>query len=113
MVVTDTAKNRVRDLISADLSSASLGTGGTSASVTDTGLETIDATTTKAPVVTLSNKTIEIRHTLNTAEGNGTTYKEFGVFMNADGVLLDRVVFPDYEKTSANELTTIDIIKIG
>ena len=112
MAITTTSKNRIRDLIVADISSAELGTDGTDASATDTDLGAGVAATNKVPVITTGNKTITVTHILSTTEGNGNTYKEAGIFMNGDAVLLDRTVYPDTVKTSAIELTTIDVIRV-
>jgi hypothetical protein len=111
MVITTNAKNRVRDLIVNELSTASLGRDGTTATASDTDLGDEVAVTIKTPTVSTDNKTISITHNLLSTEANGETLREFGVKLTGD-ILLDRVVFPDYEKTAANELTTIDIVRI-
>lgn len=113
MVIQTDGNNRIRDLVGADISSVVLGTDGTSATKADGSLGTAVVATSKAPDITYSNQKINVRHTLLSSEGNGNTFKEIGVYMNSDAVLLDRVVIPDYEKTSANELVTLDIFKIG
>lgn len=112
MVVTNNAKNRLRDLIRTDISSVELGTGGSDASVNDIGLESGVTETNKMPSITTGNRTLTITHTLSTAEGNGNTFREAGIFINSDSVLLDRVVFPDTLKTESIELTTIDVIRV-
>jgi len=112
MVITTDAKNRIRDLLRADISSAALGTGGTSATSSDTDLETVIESTRKSPTISTSNKTITIQHELLSTEGNGNTFREGGIFIDSDGILLDRFVYPDFDKTAANELVTIDVIKI-
>lgn len=111
MVVTISAKNRIRDLVAGDVSSMALGDGGNSATAADSDLQSTIESTRKAPTIILKDRTIEFRHELSTAEGNGETFRELGVFMNGDEVLLDRAVFPDFQKTEANSLTTIDIIR--
>jgi hypothetical protein len=112
MAITEDSKNRIRDLIVADITSGELGTDGTDASSVDTDLIAGVPATSKVPVITTGNKTITLTHSLSTTEGNGNTFKEAGIFMNTN-VLLDRVVFPDVVKTSAIELTTIDVIRIS
>jgi hypothetical protein len=111
MVVTTDAKNRIRDLIKNDITSMSLGTDGTDPTESDTDLLAEDATTSQTPEIVVSNKTISITHTLDTATGNGVTFREGGVKMNTT-VLLDRFVFPDFDKTADLSLTTIDILRI-
>lgn len=111
MVVTNNGKNRIRDLIVAEIDSAALGRDGTTATATDTDLGDEISGTSKTPAISTDNKTITITHDLLSTEANGETIREFGVKLNGD-ILLDRVVFPDFLKTAANELTTIDIIRI-
>ena len=110
MVVTNTGKNRIRDLLAADIINARVGTGTTSATTTDTDLETEIVGSDKTPTVTTSNKTLSISTTWLSTEVNGNTISESCVDTNT--VMLDRFVFPDYEKTASNELTIIDVINI-
>lgn len=95
----------------ADLSSMALGTDGTSATAADSDITSNEATR-QMPLVTVTDRTIILTHIIDTATGNGVTYREGGVFINSDGVLLDRFVFPDFEKTEALSLTTIDVLRI-
>jgi hypothetical protein len=113
MAITDSGKNRIRDLIVVDISSVELGSDGTSVSVTDTDLGTSIPATSATPVITSGNKTMNISHTVLSTVANGETLREVGVFMNGDAVMLDRVVFPDLVKVNSIELTTIDLVRIG
>lgn len=112
MVVTNNAKNRIRDLLSADISSSSLGTGTTSPTAGDTAMEAEDVTTNATPTQTTGNKIVNSKHIMLSTIGNGTTYTEFAVKMNSDGTLLNRVVFPGFSQTANTELHTTTVYRI-
>lgn len=112
MVVTNTGKNRIRDLVSNDIYETTLGTGTTSADVGDTALQTPDATTTATPDQTSGNKLINSKHILLSTIGNGNTYAEIGIFVNNGTVLLSRAVFPDFNKTQKLELHSVTTYRI-
>lgn len=111
MVVTNISKNRIRDLIGQDISTAAVGTDGTPPSATDTDLIAKDATTENPVTVLYGDKSISITYILNSLTGNGNNYQEFAVYFS-NGELLDRVVFPAFNKTDSVELHIIDIITI-
>jgi hypothetical protein len=112
MAITDSGKNRIRDLLLADINSGKLGTDSTDPTATDTALGAVDATTSATPTNTTGNKTINSTHILLSTIGNGTTYKEFGTFVNSGATLLNRVVFPDFAKNSSVELHTTTVIRV-
>ena len=111
MVVSNTGKNRTRDLMADDVIEISLGTDGTTAVVGDTDLGAEIAGIAKLPTITTTDRTINMQYELYSTEANGETIKEGGVKMTGD-ILLDRFVFPDYDKTATNALIIIDIINI-
>lgn len=106
-----TGKNKIRDYLASDLSYGELGTTGTDFDSGDTNLGTPDASTQGNLTITKSNQTVTTRHVLLSTVGNGNIYKEYANKFT-DGVTFDRVVFPDYEKNSANELITIEVFRI-
>ena len=112
MVVTNTGKNRIRDLIAQDSYNASFGTDNTTPTVDDTDLIAKDSNTTHDVVATTSDRTVNIKHILLSTDANGVTLKEFGVYLNNGADLLDRVVFPDLDKTSSEEIHTIITLRI-
>ena len=112
MTITITSKNRLRDLMIADITSMTVGTDGTSATTGDTDLGAEIAGVSKTPSIITQDRTINFQYTIYSTEGTGNTIKEAGVFMNSDTIMLDRVVFPDFVHTTSNELTVIDIINI-
>lgn len=106
MGITNEQKNRLRDLMDSDISSAVNGTGNASFSSSDTSLDVEDATTSATPATTTGNKILNVRHILLSTVGNGNTYQEFGVKANSDSVLVSRVVHPEFDKTNKLELHT-------
>ena len=112
MVVVNDAKNRIRDLLEADINTAKLGTDGTAPTAGDTDLGTVDATTVATPTNTTGDKTINSTHIMLSTVGVGTTYKEFGIFIDSGNTLLNRVVFPDFAQTANTELHTTTVIRI-
>lgn len=110
-MINNSAKNKIRDLIVPEITNARIGTGTTEATSTDTDLDTEITSSDQTPTVTISNKTISTSTFWNAAEANGETVTESSVDFT-DGVMLDRFVFPDYDKTASNTLTVIDIINI-
>jgi len=113
MVVTNDGKNRIRDLIVADISSVELGTDGTNATIVDTDLGVGVASTNAVPTITTGNKILNISHTTLSTVANGSTLREAGIFLNSDTIMLDRIVFPDIAKVDSIEITTIDLIRVN
>lgn len=112
MVLVDSGKNRVRDLIKADLTIGKLGTSGTDPSVNATDLGSVDATTSATLTNTTGNKLINSEHVLLSTIGNSTTYKEFATYLNSGTVLFDYVVYPDFLKSNTLELHTISTLRV-
>lgn len=106
------SKNKIRDLIEADIYTGEAGTGTTSPAITDTDLETPDATTENTVESTVSNQIINTRYIMYSNQGNGNIYNEMGLKFS-DGTLFNRVVFPDFTKTSSGELHTTFITRIN
>lgn len=112
MVVTNDGKNRIRDLVSADISTTKLGTDNTAPTVGDTDLGAVDTNTAATPTQTTGNKIINSKHILVSTIGNGTTYNEMGIFINSGSTILSRSVFPDFNKTANLELHTTTVFRI-
>lgn len=113
MTVVNDGKNRIRDLLIADLDTASLGTDSTAPTVGDTDLVSEDATTNASMTVTTGNKLVNTTHILLSTIGVGTDYKEFGVYVNGGSTLLSRVVFPTFSQSANTELHTTTIFRIN
>ena len=91
MVITTEGLNRIRDLVSDDITDLTLGTGTTAADPTDTDLETKDATTEKNVTKTKTDKQIKFDYTLNSTEGTTGTYTEMK--LHSSSTDHDRVVY--------------------
>lgn len=112
MVISNTAKNRIRDLIHDDIGVGEMGTGTNVPLESDTGLQTPISASRATVTKSKSDRTVSITHTLNSATGNGNTFSEFGVFLNSDADMLNRVVFPGIAKTNAFELSTTVVYRV-
>lgn len=112
MVVLKTGKDRIKDLVVADMDSATHGTDGTKPTSTDLDLGAKDATTTDLVTTTSATQTFNARHIMLSPIGNGTTYKEVAFYMNGGNTPLSRVVYPDFQKTSTIELHTISTFRV-
>lgn len=104
MVVVREAKNRIRDLVNADITVGKFGTGTTDPSTGDTDLETEVGATESTNTQTVGNQIINSKNILVSTIGNGSTLTEYAIFMNGGSTMLSRVTFPDFAKTSSLEL---------
>ena len=102
MAITKTAKNKIKDLIAADIFSAISGLSPQPINVTDTSLIIPDSSTENPVTTTLFNQTINTLYVLYSNQGNGVTYKESGI-KTSNGVQLNRIIFPDIDKDSSSE----------
>lgn len=107
MVLCKKGKNRIRTLIVNDLSSGEHGTDGTAPTISDTDLGTAVSATNASLRATELERAFSVEHVMLSTIGNGTTFKEYVVYLNSDSVMLDRVVYPDFDKTNNLQLTTI------
>lgn len=91
MVMTNEGLNRIRDLISADMTKGTLGTSGTAASVSDTGLGTADAATEENLTSSTQDQLIQKDYALASTDGTNGTYREFKIHNSTYD--FDRIVF--------------------
>lgn len=77
MVVLEEGLNKIRDLVNTNLTKGQNGTGTSTTSPTDTGLEVSVAATLKSLVNNTSNKLLTTTHTLLTTDGNDLSFTEF------------------------------------
>ena len=113
MVITNEAKNRLIELLEGDISSAIHGTDGTDPNVGDTDLGAPVAATSAAVTTTIGEKLLNVKHILTANDGNGTTFREFGIHTMADTKLMNHIVYPDFDKSGALELHTITTIRVN
>ena len=112
MVLVKNGKNWVRDLMVGNttnvVNQAGLGTDATTPAETQTGLNNNTnfgtAGTVKAISKNTADKQIVYSYTLTATEGNGSTYKEFGLSSSTGSFLFNRQTFADLPKTSAEQL---------
>ena len=112
MVMILEGKNKVRDLINADIDNGELGTGTTPETEADTGLETPVGATELAVTTTTASKQIQIDYNLNSVTGNGNTYSEYEFQSTEAGVSYNRITFFGLAKTDAEELQISTILDI-
>jgi len=111
MVVLDEGIEKIAEIIEPELTQGQWGTGTTSPTETDTGLETPVAATKLTTTSTLSGTTIEQTHTLPSTAANGNTLTEFSSLFS-DDTNLDRTVGGGISKTASIEVITISQFNI-
>ena len=112
MVILNDGKNRVRDLIDADKYQGQVGTSGTDADASDTGLGAAVAGTNKALTSSTANKQVVLDYNLLSTEGNGNTLKEYVTTLNSGTDFLTRITFPNIVKSSSIEIQISTVIDI-
>lgn len=112
MVVVNEGKNRIRDLIDADVSGGEVGTGTTPASVSDTDTETAVASTLNTVTTSVADKQVTIDYNLGASQGNGSAVTEHTLFMNSDADLLARFVFSSLTKSSDEQWQFTTTVKV-
>ena len=93
--------NQIRDLHSAGIDKAHMGTDGSAVTEAQTGLQTAVVASKLAVTITSSDKTNVINYTLPSTAGTGSTYREFAVIKDGT-VEFNRVTFTGVAHT-ANE----------
>ena len=83
MTVAKVGKERIIDIVDADITTAKLGTGTTSPTEADTDLETPIAATDASTTNVQGTKILNVGHILNSGTGTGNSYTEFVVYINS------------------------------
>lgn len=96
--------NRIRDLHYADVDKGQLGTDGTAASESQTGLVTAVGATKLAVTKQQSEKTNTFTYTLPSTTGTGSTYREFEIISDANSVDYNRITFTGIAHTVNDDL---------
>lgn len=106
-MITNNGYSTIASQIATLFTHGEVGSGNTTPQPTDTTLETPISGTLKALDSSQSNnKVITTIYTLDTATGNGSTIKEFGLEnVGTTTTLISRYIFPSINKTSNLELT--------
>ena len=96
--------NRIRDLLSTDLTKAQLGTDNTVPKEEDTGLVTPIGGTKLSTTYSTADGELTVSYTLDNATGLNQTYKEFAL-LDVNENVFSRIVFNDYDHDSSKTLT--------
>ena len=110
MIVND-FREAVTTLIDDSISVGEVGTSSTAPSVTDTDLIAGNQTSSLSVTTVKSGQQIIVTYNLNSVTGNGSTYAEYGNFLDT-GELLNRVVYTDLPKTEAVELQFSTVLQV-
>lgn len=102
MVFTNSGKNKIRDLLSADVNHGLLGTDNTVPVPSQTALGTSVASTELTTTAGVADKQINIDYSLSAGTGNGENFTEFGLF-NVDDVMFSRHIFAELTKESTEQ----------
>ena len=97
-MITDEGLNRIRDMVSADITSMELGTGTTAVTAADTDLESADTDSIKTVTKLSTDKQIKFDYTLASTEGTTGSYTEMKLYGTTSDY--DRVVFEDIDWTA-------------
>lgn len=106
MVVLIEGLNKIRDLINTNLTVGQCGTGTSTATEEDTGLDEAVGATSKTLSNNTSDRLLTTTFTLNTADGNGLALTEFeNQFTSGESII--RIRHTPFVKTNTKEMTFI------
>jgi len=108
MVMTSEGLNRIRNLISTDITHGTMGTDGTTPTINDTDLIAEDATTEETVTATTTDRQVQFSYELVSTDGTTSTYREFK--LNSAATDFDRIVFTGISWTK-NGAENISITK--
>ena len=106
MVILDEGMNKIRDLLNTNLTKGQCGTGTSTATEEDTGLDQAVGATLKTLSNNVADKLLTTSFTLNTADGNGLSLTEFENQFST-GESLARIRHTPISKDNTKELTYI------
>jgi len=111
-MITNTAKDKITELIADELVEGKLGTSTQAVSATDTGLIAEVTSTIQSITVSRSARQLITTYNLNSVTGNGNTYAEYGNTFTTSEVLFNRITFTGVPKNSAIELQVNTIANV-
>jgi len=104
MVMLQNGLNRIRDLHATDIDYAWMGTSGTAAAESQTGLIAPVVASKVVTTYVSTDKQNVFNYTLVSTSGTGQTYREFAI-MHASGTIeQSRVTFTGLEHTEADDI---------
>jgi hypothetical protein len=107
MVIYNQGLERVAESLKLVLNQGQWGSGTTSPTITDTGLETPIASTQLPTNNTRVNNTVQITHEVNTVTANGEELTEYEIQFGSDDVGMGRTLKGPITKTDDIQVTTI------
>ena len=111
MVLNVTGMNKIKELVSAALTQGECGTGTSTATAEDTGLDEAQGATIKTLSNNLADRLITTTFSLSSADGNGLTLTEFGNFFST-GEMLARIRHTPLAKDNTKELNFLITFEI-
>jgi len=93
-MMLDEGLNKIKDLVEAEFTQSTAGTGSTTESTNDTGLANPDDNTTREITWTKTDKQIDYEAEPVGTTGDGNTYTEF-MIKNSAEIIGERIVFSD------------------
>jgi hypothetical protein len=106
MTILNQGLSKIRDLHYDDADNGILGTDGSAATASQTGLQTEISASEKELVKTKGSQSNQFSYRLDSATATGETYREFAT-RNADDLAYDRAVFPGVAHTENDEIVII------
>src|SRR3990167_839729 len=103
MVILYEGMNKIRDLLNSNLTKGQCGTGTSTATEEDTGLDEAVGATLKTLSINLSDRLLTASFTLNTIDGNGLSFTEFENQFST-GESLTRIRHTPISKDNTKEL---------
>lgn len=107
-MIPDVALNRVKTLLTGDITNGEAGTAYTAPSASDTALASAVPTTIGAVTQILSDKSIQTTHIIDSTIATSSTFYEWAVYMNSSStVILSRAVTAGVSHTSTDEISKV------
>ena len=107
MVMLKGGINRTRTLFKEDMYKCQAGTGISTAKESDTGLETEDSDTLITPTIVLTDKSIQVTHTIPSTTGSGNAYSEQETQLDSGNTSANRIVHSPQTKGANDEFIYI------
>ena len=111
-MIVNEGMNKIRDLLNTNLTKGQNGTGTSTVSEGDTGLDVAVGSTLKTLTTNLGDRVLTTTHILNTTEGNGLSLTEFENQFDT-GESLIRIRHTPITKDNTKELTFITTLEIA
>lgn len=111
-ILLNSGLNKIRDLLNTNLTKGQNGTGTSTVSEGDTGLDVAVGSTLKTLSANVGDRVLTTTHVLNTTEGNNLSLTEFENQFNT-GESLIRIRHTPITKDNTKELTFITTYELS